>query len=317
MLDVLSITSVIFLLIAVGRFVVWRGIFDASGMRVLGAYVVNIALPCLIFNALNSSPIAEIFEPGYLIAFAAGSMIMLFGAYLISRKVLGMTGMESTFQGLGMSCANSGFVGYPILHIAMPAIAPLVLAHNMVVETLMMLPLVLMLAERAQNAHLTGRRLALQIGKRLAANPIIWAMATGILFSLSGLHLPGPLAQSADLLASSSAAVSLIVIGGSLGNLSLRSINVKVITIVAGKLLIMPVVMAVVAFSLVNSGLITVAPDMLTALILSAGMPTMSLIPILALIYNAGEEPGVALALSTALSFITISLLLWGLGVTG
>lgn len=315
MLHVLSITSVIFLLIALGRFIVWRGIIEQGEVRVLGAYVVNIALPALIFSALTSNHLAEAFVPGYLAIYALGSLIMLLIGYTVSRSVLKLSSLESSFQGLAMGCCNSGFVGFPILHIALPSVAPLVFAHNVVVENLLMIPLALALAERARSQHLSGGKLALQIGRRLSANPMIWAMVIGIAVSFSGLPVPSVLDRGIDLLATSSSAVSLIVIGGSLANLSLRSVDIKVLSVVAGKLLMMPLVVAGLAYVLMGSGLIHMPQDMHTAMIVSAAVPTLSIYPILALAYGVYRGPAVAMALATALSFITLTAALLILGV--
>lgn len=45
------------------------------------------------------------------------------------------------------SCANSGFVGYPILMLTLPSVAGVTLALNMMVENLLFIPLVIVLAE--------------------------------------------------------------------------------------------------------------------------------------------------------------------------
>ena len=72
-----------------------------------------------------------------------------------------------------MSCANSGFMGYPILLIAMPAVADSALALNMIVENLVMIPLILVLAERGRSGG-TGLFGPL---RRAATNPIVLALA--------------------------------------------------------------------------------------------------------------------------------------------
>ena len=78
--------------------------------------------------------IGEILNIGYLSAYLAGSLLIFAGGSAWSRRVSGLTPLASTFQSMGMSCANSGLVGYPILLMAMPAVASTALALNMIVE---------------------------------------------------------------------------------------------------------------------------------------------------------------------------------------
>ena len=52
MLDILSVTTPIYLAIATGFLTARFGLFSKSEMRVLGRFVIHIALPALLFNAL-------------------------------------------------------------------------------------------------------------------------------------------------------------------------------------------------------------------------------------------------------------------------
>jgi predicted permease len=72
-------------------------------------------------------------DPGHLAAYLGGSLLTLALGYGLSRRA-GLDGAASTFQAMGMSCANTGFMGYPILLIAMPAVADSVLALNLIAE---------------------------------------------------------------------------------------------------------------------------------------------------------------------------------------
>ena len=111
-----------------------------------------------------------------------------------------------------MSCANSGFMGYPILLIAMPAVADRALALNMIVENLVMIPLILVLAERSRGGG------AGCSGRSGGWRPIrsCWRSLAGLVVALTPLAVPAAIGQAIDLVARSSAAVSLVVIGGAL-----------------------------------------------------------------------------------------------------
>ena len=87
MLDIFSITGVIFLLIGVGYLSVRLGVFSSTEMAPIGKFVVTFALPALIFRAVAYRPISEIANIGYLAAVVAGSLaVFVFGAFLSSRR---------------------------------------------------------------------------------------------------------------------------------------------------------------------------------------------------------------------------------------
>jgi predicted permease len=53
----------------------------------------------------------------------------------------------SAISAMGMSCGNSGYIGYPLALLVLGPIAGVALALNMLVENLLMIPLTLALAE--------------------------------------------------------------------------------------------------------------------------------------------------------------------------
>jgi malonate transporter len=77
MLEILAITAPIFMIIAVGFTAVRLEFFSKSDTRALGMFVINFALPALIFKALSQRPFAEIMNVNYLLAYALGSLAVL------------------------------------------------------------------------------------------------------------------------------------------------------------------------------------------------------------------------------------------------
>lgn len=307
MFDILSITGVIFVLIATGVLTVRFGVFAPSDMGTLGKFVVNLALPALIFRAVTTRPLDEIANPGYLAAMLAGSLVVFAIGYIWSRRIAGETAQSSTFRAMGMSCANSGFVGYPVLLMALPDIAATALAMNMIVENLFMIPLVLAMAEHARGGTATGAKLAGQIALRLVRNPIVISLVLGLLVAVSGVTLPALVARPVDILAGSSAAVSLVVIGGTLATLQVRSLNLPVMVVVAGKLLLHPAAVALALVILSAIGLGVGDARLAAAAIILAATPVMSIYPILAQRYGQEQSAALAMFVMTVLSFVTIS----------
>ncbi|MFT6532873.1 MAG: putative permease [Limimaricola cinnabarinus] len=306
MLDILPITGVIFVLIGLGYLSVRIGALAPADMGALGKFVLGFALPALIFQAVSSRPLSEIANPGYLAAVLGGSLFVFVAGYWWVRRS-GQSAQASTFQAMGMSCANSGFIGYPVLLMALPSVASTALAMNMIIENLVMIPLVLIMAERSRAATVSGRRLALLIGGRLLRNPIVLALVLGLGVSSLDLTPPVLVDRPVEILANASAALSLAVIGGTLATLPLNALNASVLPVVMGKLLLHPVAVGAGLVAMSAAGLGVGNARLQAAAIILAAMPAMGIYPILA--QRFGQERNAALAMfaMTALSFVTIS----------
>ena len=134
-LDILAITGPIYLTIALGFFCTRRGLFAKADMQVFGKFTLQLALPALLFNALSQRRAAEVFNLNYLLAYTLASLIIMGLALFWARKVKGQSLSYSSMLAMGMSCPNSGFMGYPIILLTLGPVAGVALALNMVVET--------------------------------------------------------------------------------------------------------------------------------------------------------------------------------------
>ncbi len=308
MLDILAITGPIYLCIALGYFATRGGLFDRADMRVFGKFVINLALPALLFNALSQRSVGEIFNGRYLAAYSLGSLILLSAAVLWYRKAGRESMGRSAIMAMGMSCPNSGYVGYPVLLLTLGApVAGVALALNMVVENLLIIPVLLALADMDRHEAGHWHKLLLQTFRGLARNPMIIAIVAGFLVSASGLQMPSPVSRTVTLFAQASSALSLFVIGGSLVGLQLQGLRAAVAQIDFGKLVLHPLCLLAVMTWLVPLD----DPHLKAALLLTGAMPTMGIYAILAQRHGHEGLASAALLVGTMASFFTLSALLW------
>ena len=306
-IDILGITGPIYLAIALGYIATRRGLFSKADMPVFGKFTIHIALPALLFNALSQRSVGDIFNVQYLGAYALGSLLVIVAGLWWARKVQGHSLSYSSMMAMGMSCPNSGFVGYPILLLTFGPVAGVALALNMVVENLLLIPLLLAVADSdgAQAGH--WRKVLLQTLKGLLMNPMIWGIVGGFAWSLSGLHLPAPLARTVNLFAAASGALSLFVIGGSLVGLKAEGLKGTVMQIAVGKLVLHPLAMAAMllwVFPVADSALRSAA-------LLTGALPMLGIYTILSQRHGHGAISAATLLVTTVLSFFTLSALLW------
>jgi hypothetical protein len=315
MLAVLAITVPIYLVMAVGYLATRGGLFARTEMRVFGKYVINLALPALLFNALSSRSVAEVVNPVFLAAYAGGSLLAIAAGLVWARRVAGKSVPASAIAAMGMACPNSGFIGFPLVaQVFGASIAGIGLALAMVVENLLLIPLLLAIAdsgagEGGDDSRTRGERLRgalLLSGRGLVRNPMIWGIAIGFAFSLLGWHLPEPVARAVNLFAGSCAAVSLLVIGGSLVGLQTRGMARDIGVIAAGKLLLHPLAVLL---------MVVLLPPMdrqlQTAVVVMAAVPMLGIYPILAQRHGQDGMAAAAQLGTTVLSFFTLTSLLW------
>lgn len=308
--DVLAITGPIYLCIALGWLATRAGLFARADMRVLGQFVLYVALPALLFDAVAKRHIGDILDWHYMGVYALGGLATI-GLGLAWTRGLGRRpALASVIETMGMSCPNTGFVGYPInLLVLGGPTAGLVLGMSMLVENLLFIPLLLALADSAGGGG-HWRTVLRGAAAGLWRNPLVLGLAAGLVASLFELRLPGPVERTIGLLAQSSAAVSLFVIGGSLAGLELAGMGRVVARIAAGKLVAHPLLTAAMLGLFALLGVPLADPALRTGVLLCAACPMFSIYPILA--GRHGQEGMAAAALlgTTLASFASITVVL-------
>ena len=313
MLDILSITGPIYIAIALGWLATRAGLFERADMRVLGRFVLYVALPALLFDAVSKRHVADILDWRYLLVYALSGLATMGLALLWFRRVARHAGQGpqlAVVQSMGAVCPNSGFVGYPInLLVLGGGAAGVILGMNMLVENLLWIPLLLALLDAATGGG-HWRQVLRGVAVGLLRNPLVIGLVAGLAAALLGLRLPAAGERTVTLFAQSSAAASLFVIGGSLVGLEIRGLRAQVAQIAVCKLILHPL-MALAALGLLALlGAPLEDPKLRTGVVLATACPMFGIYPILA--QKAGQEGLAAAALlgTTVASFFSISALL-------
>ena len=308
MSNILAITGPIYLSIAVGFAATRSGVLTKADAQVLGRFVLTFALPAMLFNALASRDFQEVIHPVYLTAYALGSLVAFGTMWGVGRWIAGRDMTLRAFMGMGSSCSNTGYIGYPILLQVIGPSAGVGLALCLLVENLLMIPLSLSLAESGQAGPMRWQRQVIESVKRMARAPLMWAIVLGFFFSMMGWHLPQALARTVDLFAAACAGTALFVNGASLVGLRVQGLVSQVSGIALAKLVLHPLA---VAFFLWWLG--PIEPRLQVSAILLAAMPMLGIYPLFAQRFGRDGFCAAALLVTTVCSFFTISALLWAL----
>ncbi|MDW0360138.1 AEC family transporter [Vreelandella venusta] len=312
MLAILAITTPIFLLISVGYAARWSGITTREQMQGVGIFVMHCALPALVVRALTQQPLEEIFKLNYLIAYGLGSIAIFSAGLLLCLKLQRQSLSTSAMQALGMAASNSGFIGYPVAAMVIGSPAAVLMALNIVIETLIIIPAALILAEMGSNqgssVWITVKKTALSLIK----NPVLVGLLIGICLVVSGIEIPAPLFKAIDMLAEAAGPSALFVIGGTLFGLHVKGMARDVGQIVVGKLILHPLAI-LVAFLVIPD----IDPIYFAGALLFAAAPMISIYPLLGQRYGVDGVSATAMLVATVASFFTLSLVIWWMTLSG
>lgn len=304
MLQILTITSPIYLIIALGYLVVRLGYFNKTEVRAMGRFIFMVAMPALLFNVLVDQHANVEIEWAYVLVYAIGSMLALTSMTAYTRFIRRKPVATSSIQGMASAAANTAFIGFPILYPLFGPTAAVGLAMCMIVENILVMPLGLAYAD-SQEAEGHMAKAFLQSLLSLLRNPLLWGMGLGLLFNTFGWLLPAVPERMVQMLAQIASPLALFVVGGSLVGLQIGHQLRDIFTVVGAKLFLHPllVALALLFFPSLDSALAITA-------VVFAAMPTAALVTVLAQRYGEESFAAGVLLVATSLSFFTITLLL-------
>jgi malonate transporter and related proteins len=341
MQPVINVTLPFFALVFCGWFAARRHVLPESAIPGLNAFVLYFALPCLLFRFGMNTAVAQLLNPSVLaVWFVCAALIVAFTiGVTLSRHV---RLKDAAFGALVAAFPNSGFMGVPLLVALMgdTAAGPMICA--ILVDMLFTTSLCVGLAQAHPGSKGAGAgdsrhhddggagAAVKRALKGALSNPMPWAVVAGALFSVANTKLTGPAYTVVSMLADAASPVALFTIGAVLWRAGqhaspstsarqapARTPMSRVLPVVAIKLVAHPLLVFAAALAARRFGG-DLPLEVITVLVLTAALPSASNVSILAERFGA-DNGRIAriIMLSTALAFVTFSLLAWVFGVGG
>lgn len=304
---VLNITAPIFFLILLGFVGTKYQLLSKEALPALSKFVLYFALPSVMITKISSLDLRAVVYLSYMGVYALGGLTAFFLTLVLVKGVLKESWGNGAVSGIGAMMPNSSFIGFPILLQYLDNAPAQAFAMSLVVENILFLPVGLILIESLYHQESgLGRKVLLNVAKRIASNPIILAVFTGVIMSLLGVRLPNFMGGGLELLASAAAPCALIVIGGSLVGVVIRGSKIRTALVASVKLVIFPLVVfaGLQAFP-------TMPFELKVSALLFAAMPMFSIYPIIGETYGQRSFCASTLLITTVLSFFSISALLF------
>ncbi|HTD56023.1 MAG TPA: AEC family transporter [Silvibacterium sp.] len=300
----------VFAVILTGWIVGLTGYLSRKLSDALIHFAYNIAMPALLIVTIAQEPSHSLINWRFLVAFGGGSLlcfVLVFGIMSIraSRDLA-----SRTMHGMAASMTNTGFVALPVLQAIYGQHAVLPAAIATVFVAVVMFPLAVVLLEVGRRDADDSRTTPMVTVRHVVLNPMVISTLIGMLLSVFGLRMPGPVAAYLGILADALTPCALFAIGLGLSIEGLRANLQRASLLSVVKLLIMPVIVYGLSLVLGLDPLYTIAA------VICAAVPTAKTVYILAGEYHC-EEMMVASTVSLTTLVSVITLVIWLYGLSG
>lgn len=214
MLDVFAVTLPVFLIIGAGYLAVWCRVFSQEQVDGLMVFTQRFAIPCLLFLAMTRLDLSEGFDWRMLLAYYSGSLAAFVAGILGTIFWLKRGAEDGVAIGFAAMFANTVLMGLPIAERAYGAgsLGPIYTIIAFHAAFCYFVGITTMEAVRAGGTGLGGGMAT--VVRRMATNSLMIGVALGLLVNLTGLPLPDPLLEAADLIAAAALPAALFGLGG-------------------------------------------------------------------------------------------------------
>lgn len=278
------------------------GVLDDTGNKKYSSLVVNITAPALILASASDTNLAGSKSDAlFVLAVAAGMYGFLIVASFFVRFFLRIPkGEDGVFRFMTVF-GNNAFMGIPVVEAVF---------GNVFYAALFNLPNNILiysyggyLLDRKNSSDGSRKK---RFSWKNVCNPGVIAAVTALIMFLLDLRFPTPVTDTLNCVGAITTPLSMLVIGSSLANLSLRETfaNIKVYVFSLYKLIVLPVMIFLIGRLFIDSFLV------LGVLVIISAMPCAAVTVMLCNEYgNDADLAARYVFVSTVLSVITIPIL--------
>lgn len=295
----------VFALILTGWLCARFKLLNAMSMEGLNKFVIYLALPAQLFDAMSHVKLEDLAQPGFYWAFSIG-MLATAGLHALLTRTSNVPQTDKIIQSMTSAYSNAGFMGIPLCLIVFgrAGLSPAIITTLFTVSFLFALTILWIELTRLDHGQFSKamRKVCLALIK----NPLLIAPILGIAWSASDLGMPRAIDRYINLLGEAATPCALVAIGLFLAANPIRGLDRDVLRIVTLKVAIQPLLTAGLVFYVFDM------PRMWAQIaILSAALPVGTGPFMIAQIYQRDASASArAILISTIFSVITISILL-------
>ncbi|MBR0842828.1 AEC family transporter [Bradyrhizobium liaoningense] len=299
-MQVASLVLPVFAIIVTGWLAGALGYLSRTLADALVHFAYNVAMPALLIVTIAQEPARNLLEWRFLLAFGGGSLLCFALVFVAARAKHDLA--SSTMHGMAAAMTNTGFVALPVLHAiyGQPAVLPAAVATVFVAAVMFPITVILLERDARGPAHSAG------LAKQILLNPMVLSTLVGLVWAITGLPIPAPVAAYLNMVAAALTPCALFAIGLGLSIEGLRSNLTASFALAAVKLIAMPLIVYGLCVVLGLNPLYTVAA------VICAAVPTAKTVYVLAHEHKVEEKLVAAtVSITTMLSVGTLLIALY------
>ncbi len=300
---VLQQMIIIFLLVMVGYLVAKAGIFSSVSSREFSVLVVNVCNPALIFsNVWSTDEVISSSRFFYTLLVSAGIYLVLIAVGFLLPRLLRLPKANRNSYALMSIFGNTGFIGIPVITAV---VGPSGIIYIVIFNLLFVL-LVYTLGKRLATSGVEKQANRIRLRDFVNVGSVCSILA--IIIYLTRWTAPVVIVESVDYLGRATTALSMLVIGINLAQVSLKETfgDWKLYPFLILRQIVLPILLGFVLKPLIPDAL------MYSVLILLIAMPAANMPLMLA--DEAGADSRVlsrGIVVGTLLSVLTIPIVVW------
>lgn len=274
---------------------------DHTFNKQLTNFLIYLIHPCMVLSSvLNTKHLLTNLQVLQLLGIAICCYAFLIPVSLLIAKLLRIPKADVGTYRFAIVFSNIGFVGYPVVESLFGADAKFyvtlfILVFQLVVYTLG----VHLLTESDQKFHLN---------KSILLKPMVITPVIALVIYMLDLRVPDLLAGTVNYIGDISTPISMIIIGCSLAECSLRQIlgSPRTYAMILVKMILIPILVNALLRPLLGDSLL------LGITIVILAMPVASNTTILSLAYGGNEKlASSAVFTSTIISMVSVPAIMW------
>ncbi|WGW02904.1 AEC family transporter [Tropicibacter oceani] len=305
MLDPLLSLLPIYLLLLLGAGAIKTRLIPPEALPHLSRFALVICMPVIVASAVMRAGDLTQFNWLFIAGYAAAALIVLAVGAVIMARGFGIPGALAAMMGMGMSSANTIFLGYPVALVLFPEQVDRLFAWIIVAENLVVIPVAIVASEVLSGEK--GRGFAASLRQTLGQmmrSPVLIGLVSGLVIAGLDVPLPDPIDQTRALVTAAAPLLALFFVGGTVANARWRETGAPVLVIALGKLVLHPLV-ALGVLSMLPG----IAPQTAIAGMVFAAMPMFAIFPILSARHGGAELASSALVVTTLLGALSVGAL--------
>ena len=299
----------IFFLLALGYASVKVNLLSQDQVKAVGAFVLKIALPALLFQSLATKDLNEIWLPEFFIVYTLVTIVLFAVAYLLVSRYFDNAPTHVPILALGASMSNTGLLGTAVLTLLMGQKAMTYVSLVVIMESVLLIPAVLIMAELGSKSDLNIVKVIQETFKTLLTSPLTLSVFFGIACSMFNVHLPMLIESSLVILGQSASSLALFTIGGGIVGMTLKHVNAQTFYLVFSNNFLMPLLVFTGLYYFTQA-----SREVIFAATIIASLPMPTIFGMLGQAYGAGDKTMTPLLMSTIAGFAVASVVIAILG---